>query len=101
MLAEVFFEDLGYQSYRTVWDYQEVLLQQNTQLKAQGKAESTRHHLLLVKQMNVNCYKQDTTRYDCRMNPANSKVSTTSPSVQKNLNRNNLPIATKIKQVLA
>ena len=33
-------------------------------------------------QMNVNCYKQDTTRYDCRMNPANSKVSTTSPSVQ-------------------
>ncbi len=48
MLAEVFFEDLGYQSYRTVWDYQEVLLQQNTQLKAQGKAESTRHHLLLV-----------------------------------------------------
>lgn len=48
MLAEVFFEDLGYQSYRTVWDYQEVLLLQNTQLKAQGKAESTRHHLLLV-----------------------------------------------------
>lgn len=48
MLAEVFFEDLGYQSYRSVWDYQEVLLQQNTQLKAQGQAASTRHHLLFV-----------------------------------------------------
>ena len=32
--------------------------------------------------MNVNCNKQDTTRYDCRMNPASSSVSTTSPSIQ-------------------
>jgi len=48
MLAEVFFEDLGYQTYREVWDYQELLLQQNTQLKAQGNGLSTRHHLLLV-----------------------------------------------------
>ena len=48
MLAEVFFEDLGYQTYREVWDYQELLLQQNTQLKSQGKGISTRHHFLLV-----------------------------------------------------
>ena len=48
MLAEVFFEDLGYQSYREVWDYQELLLQQNTQLKSQGNGISTRHHFLLV-----------------------------------------------------
>jgi lipoyl(octanoyl) transferase len=48
MLAEVFFEDLGYQTYREVWDYQELLLQQNTQLKSQGNGISTRHHLLLV-----------------------------------------------------
>ena len=33
-------------------------------------------------QMNVNCSKQDTTRFDCRMNPANSKIATVSPSVQ-------------------
>ena len=33
-------------------------------------------------QMNVNCSKQDTNRYDCRMNPANSKIATVSPSVQ-------------------
>jgi len=33
-------------------------------------------------QMNVNCNKQDTTRFDCRMNPANSKIATVSPSVQ-------------------
>ena len=32
--------------------------------------------------MNVDCNKQDITRYDCRMNPANSKVTTTPPSVQ-------------------
>lgn len=48
MLPEVFFEDLGYQSYRSVWDYQELLLKQNTQLKLEGKSEATRHHLLLV-----------------------------------------------------
>ena len=48
MLAEVFFEDLGYQTYREVWDYQELLLQQNTQLQSQGKGISTRHHFLLV-----------------------------------------------------
>ena len=48
MLAEVFFEDLGYQTYREVWDYQELLLQQNTQLKSQGNGLSTRHHFLLV-----------------------------------------------------
>ena len=48
MLPEVFFEDLGYESYRSVWDYQELLLKQNTQLKIEGKSEATRHHLLLV-----------------------------------------------------
>jgi lipoyl(octanoyl) transferase len=48
MLAEVFFEDLGYQTYREVWDYQELLLQQNTLLKLGGNGLSTRHHLLLV-----------------------------------------------------
>ncbi|MCA6461231.1 MAG: lipoyl(octanoyl) transferase LipB [Chitinophagaceae bacterium] len=48
MQPVVFFEDLGFQSYRQVWDYQESLLQQNTQLKLTGEGASTRHHLLLV-----------------------------------------------------
>jgi lipoyl(octanoyl) transferase len=48
MLQLVYFEDLGFQSYRQVWDYQETLLQQNTRLKTEGQAASTRHHLLLV-----------------------------------------------------
>ena len=33
-------------------------------------------------QMNMNCSKQDTNRYDCRVNPANSRISILSPSVQ-------------------
>lgn len=48
MLPEVFFEDLGFQSYRTVWDYQELLLKQNTLCKIEGNPAATRHHLLLV-----------------------------------------------------
>lgn len=48
MAAIVFFEDLGFQSYKQVWDYQESLLLQNTQLKLAGEGASTRHHLLLV-----------------------------------------------------
>jgi lipoyl(octanoyl) transferase len=48
MAATVFFEDLGFQSYKQVWDYQESLLLQNTQLKLAGEGASTRHHLLLV-----------------------------------------------------
>lgn len=48
MISTVYFEDLGFRSYRQVWDYQESLLQQNTRLKVAGEANATRHHLLLV-----------------------------------------------------
>ena len=48
MSQPVYIEDLGFQSYRQVWDYQETLLLQNTRLKTEGQAASTRHHLLLV-----------------------------------------------------
>jgi len=48
MAATVYFEDLGFQSYKQVWDYQESLLLQNTQLKLAGEGAATRHHLLLV-----------------------------------------------------
>jgi len=48
MISTVYFEDLGFRPYRQVWDYQESLLQQNTQLKVAGDADATRHHLLLV-----------------------------------------------------
>ena len=42
----VIFEDLGNMSYKDAWDYQEQLLQQNLQAKANGAA--TAHHFLLV-----------------------------------------------------
>lgn len=48
MAATVYFEDLGFQSYKQVWDYQESLLLQNAQLKLAGEGASTRHHLLMV-----------------------------------------------------
>lgn len=53
----VLFQDLGYQAYKPVWDYQEQLLQQNVAVKALAYAAGpatgsplaeTTHHLLLV-----------------------------------------------------
>ncbi len=48
MKQPVYFEDLGQRSYRSVWDYQESLLQSNVSLKQAGLSEDTRHHLLFV-----------------------------------------------------
>jgi len=55
MRQKVFFEDLGIQSYQPSWDYQEELLQKNTQIKWEArqneqdvKNSSTEHRLLLV-----------------------------------------------------
>lgn len=59
MLEQVVFEDLGIQSYKEVWNYQEQLLKENTDKKAvmrmtdgevtpvPGQAETV-HHLLFV-----------------------------------------------------
>ncbi len=37
MRQQVIFEDLGIQSYQPTWDYQEQLLKQNVELKAQAR----------------------------------------------------------------
>lgn len=59
MLEQIVFEDLGIQSYKDVWDYQERLLKENTDKKAvmrltadlnsvSAKPSDTVHHLLFV-----------------------------------------------------
>ena len=55
MRQKVVFEDLGILSYKPSWDYQEQLLQKNTQIKWQArqneqdvKLASTEHRLLMV-----------------------------------------------------
>ncbi len=56
-MQAVNFKDLGQTDYKTAWDYQEALLQQNVQAKAaywktpeavDATAVPTQHHLLLV-----------------------------------------------------
>ncbi|MBX9892571.1 MAG: lipoyl(octanoyl) transferase LipB [Chitinophagaceae bacterium] len=55
-MQEVFFQDLGRRSYKEVWDYQEMLLKQNVDLKQAAftspqtdvKQVDTQHHLLFV-----------------------------------------------------
>ncbi|HAK12118.1 MAG TPA: lipoate-protein ligase B [Chitinophagaceae bacterium] len=55
-MQEVIFQDLGRRSYKEVWDYQEMLLKQNVDLKqaaftspqADVKQVDTQHHLLFV-----------------------------------------------------
>ncbi|MDX1938189.1 MAG: lipoyl(octanoyl) transferase LipB [Flavihumibacter sp.] len=56
-MQAVYFKDLGQTDYKTAWDYQEALLQQNVQAKgaywktpgaADAMAVPTQHHLLLV-----------------------------------------------------
>jgi len=52
----VIFQDLGHKSYKEVWDYQELLLKQNVDLKQAAfispqsdvKQVDTQHHLLFV-----------------------------------------------------
>ncbi len=55
MRQKVFFEDLGIRSYQPSWDYQEELLQKNTQIKWAArqneqdvKTTNTEHRLLMV-----------------------------------------------------
>lgn len=49
MQQEVFFQDLGIRSYKQVWDYQEMLLQQNVLQKANDVTRAnTTNYLLLV-----------------------------------------------------
>jgi lipoyl(octanoyl) transferase len=55
MRQKVFFEDMGIRSYQPSWDYQEELLQKNTQIKWAArqneqdvKTTNTEHRLLLV-----------------------------------------------------
>lgn len=55
MRQQVIFEDLGVKSYKPTWDYQESLLQYNTEVKFQSRlaqqhslATPTKHHLLFV-----------------------------------------------------
>lgn len=55
-MQEVIFQDLGRRSYKEVWDYQEMLLKQNVDLKQAAfispqsdvKQVDTQHHLLFV-----------------------------------------------------
>lgn len=54
-MQQVFFQDLGVQSYKQVWDYQEQLLKQNVDIKMKNRELSenetplsTQHHLLFV-----------------------------------------------------
>jgi len=55
MRQKVFFEDMGIRSYQPSWDYQEELLQKNTQIKwvarqneQDVKTTNTEHRLLMV-----------------------------------------------------
>jgi lipoyl(octanoyl) transferase len=55
MRQKVFFEDMGIRSYQPSWDYQEELLQKNTQIKWAArqneqdvKTSNTEHRLLMV-----------------------------------------------------
>ncbi len=60
MQQQVLFEDLGYRAYKEVWDYQEILLKDNTTIKQQQRELATKstlsnnefpethHHLLFV-----------------------------------------------------
>ena len=54
-MQQVFFQDLGVQPYKQVWDYQEQLLKQNVDIKMKNRELSenetplsTQHHLLFV-----------------------------------------------------
>ncbi len=54
-MQEVFFQDLGIQPYKQVWDYQEQLLKQNVDIKMKNRELKenetpllTQHHLLFV-----------------------------------------------------
>lgn len=52
----VHFEDIGIQPYKTVWDYQEKLLQQNVQLKSaqrKGEAVTIPDYLIFVEHLPV------------------------------------------------
>lgn len=48
-MQTVFFQDLGVRSYKEVWDYQEMLLKQNVQLKSDDLTKhNTTNYLLFV-----------------------------------------------------
>lgn len=48
-MQTVFFQDLGIRSYKEVWDYQEMLLKQNVQLKSDDTTkQNTTNYLLFV-----------------------------------------------------
>lgn len=40
MIPEVIVQDLGYRPYKEIWDYQELLLKQNTEIKAKLRSSS-------------------------------------------------------------
>lgn len=49
MKQEIFFKDLGFRSYKEVWDLQEVLLKQNVEKKSRDDGRPTTiNHLLFV-----------------------------------------------------
>lgn len=63
-------------------NYESAYKQHNNDIKSQtiNNRPNPGGTQIFNQQMNVNCYKQDTTRYDCRMNPAAS-VTPAPPSV--------------------
>jgi lipoyl(octanoyl) transferase len=55
MQQKVYFEDLGVKSYQPTWDYQEILLAKNTQIKSEAREKgenvletATQHRFLMV-----------------------------------------------------
>ena len=64
--------------------YESAYRQHNNDIKSStiGNRPNQGGTQLFNQQMNVNCNKQDTTRYDSRVNPANSRISSMPPSVQ-------------------
>ena len=63
-------------------NYESAYKQHNNDIKSQtiNNRPNPGGTQIFNQQMNVNCYKQDTNRYDCRMNPASS-VTPAPPSV--------------------
>jgi len=53
MSLSIIFSDLGKQSYKTVWEFQEQLLQEKVIKKGRGEGKDIKHHLLFVEHNNV------------------------------------------------
>ena len=60
---QVIFRDLGNMDYKTAWDYQEKLLQENTQLKTEFVIRNSE----LVANENLSTYKEPVTSIQAQL----------------------------------